>query len=138
MPIELTQKLGGKVLEVAVSGKLAGSDYERFVPAFETLVQQHGKMRVLFEMSQFHGWDAKAAWDDFKFGVKHYHDIERLAVVGETKWQQWLAEFGKPFTAAQVRYFELTALAQARAWLEEGLAETGSLPAAQPCQTERP
>ena len=62
---------------------MTDADYERFVPEFDRLAKQHGKIRVLFEMSQFHGWEAKAAWDDFKFAVKHYRDIERLVVVGE-------------------------------------------------------
>jgi len=121
MPIELTETKNGEILEVKVSGRLTDEDYQRFVPEFERLAKPHGKIRVLFEMSQFHGWDAKAAWDDLKFGVKHYHAIERLAVVGETKWQQLLAEFGKLFTAAEVRYFNLSRLDQARAWLAEGL-----------------
>jgi hypothetical protein len=30
-------------------------DYEHFVPEFERLVRQHGKLRVLFDMTGFHG-----------------------------------------------------------------------------------
>jgi len=97
---------------------LTDADYERFVPEFDRLAKQHGKIRVLFEMSQFHGWEAKAAWDDFKFAVKHYRDIERLVVVGEKKWQQGMAEFCKPFTAAQVRYFDKAKTEKAWVWLE--------------------
>src|SRR5664280_1818283 len=119
MAIALTEKKGGRILEVAVSGKLTDADYERFVPEFDRLAKLHGKIRVLFEMSQFHGWDAKAAWDDFKFAVKHYRDIERLAVVGEKKWQQGMAEFCKPFTKATIRYFDHADAAEARKWLAE-------------------
>jgi len=118
MPIQLSERHEGKVLEVGVSGKLIDADYERFVPEFERLAKRHGKVRLLFEMSQFHGWDAKAAWDDFKFGVKHHRDIERLAVVGEKKWQQRMTELSKLFITAEVRYFARTELEAARAWLE--------------------
>ena len=52
-------------------------------------------------MHDFHGWTASAAWEDTKFGVRHFHDIERLAMVGETKWQHGMAIFCKPFTTAQ-------------------------------------
>ena len=38
MAIQLTEKHGGKVLEVRVSGKLAHEDYQHFVPEFERLV----------------------------------------------------------------------------------------------------
>ena len=56
MPIQLNEENGGKVLVVHVSGKLAAADYEHFVPEFERLVRQHGKLRVLFDMTGFHGW----------------------------------------------------------------------------------
>jgi len=118
MPVNLMEKQDGKILEVQVSGRLVREDYRQFVPRFEQLLQTHGKLRLLFEMSDFHGWDAEALWDDLKFDVKHFNDIERVAMVGETKWQQWMASFCRPFTSAKVRYFDKAQLAEAVAWLE--------------------
>ncbi len=117
MPIQLSEENGGKILVVHVSGKLLKVDYEHFVPEFERLVQVHGKLRVLFDMTGFHGWEASAAWEDLKFGVAHFADIERLAMVGENRWQHGMATFGKPFTKAAVRYFDHTEAAKARKWL---------------------
>jgi hypothetical protein len=53
MPIQLNEENGGKILVVHVSGKLAKADYAHFVPEFERLVRQHGKLRVLFDMTGF-------------------------------------------------------------------------------------
>lgn len=117
MPIKLIETNAGKVMEVQVKGKLTHEDYRQFTPEFERLVQQQGKIRVLFEMSQFQGWEAKALWDDIKFDLKHFKDIERLAMVGEQKWQKWMAGFCKPFTTATIRYFEHNQAGDARAWL---------------------
>lgn len=131
MAIQLTEMNGDRILDVAVSDKLTDADYQCFVSEFESLAKRHGKIRVLFEMSQFHRWEAKAAWDDLKFSVKHFHDIERLAMVGEKKWQAWMAEFSKPFTAAEVRYFDKAEAEQARRWLAEsgaGIENTGDAP----------
>lgn len=100
MAIQLDEENGRKVLVVRVSGKLVKADYERFVPEFERLVRQNGKVRLLFDMTDFHGWEAGAAWEDFKFGVEHFADIERLALIGETRWQHGMATFFKPFTKA--------------------------------------
>ena len=83
MPIQLKEENGGKILAVHVSGRLAKADYEHFVPEFERLVLQHGKLRVLFDMTGFHGWDAGALWEDIKFDIKHFADIERVAMIGE-------------------------------------------------------
>jgi hypothetical protein len=119
MPIQLNEESGGKILVVHVTGKLAKADYEHFVPEFDRLVRQHGKLRVLFDMAGLHGWEASAMWEDLKFGIKHFADIERLAMIGEKKWQQGMATFCKPFTKAIVRYFDHSETAEARAWLAE-------------------
>src|SRR5262245_47306082 len=104
MAVELREEQGGKVLEVRLSGKLAKEDYERFVPEVDRLIKQHGKIRVLCELHDFHGWELGALWEDIKFDVKHFRDIERLAIVGENKWQQGMASFCKPFTSAKIQY----------------------------------
>ena len=117
MAIRLTEKKGGKILEVRVSGNLTHGDYQCFVPEFGRLVKQHGKINVLFEMVDFRGWKAAALWDDIKFDLKHFADIERLAMVGERKWQKGMSKFCHPFTTARIRYFDRTAASEARAWL---------------------
>ncbi|HEV8543900.1 MAG TPA: STAS/SEC14 domain-containing protein [Verrucomicrobiae bacterium] len=122
MAIQLTEENGGAILEVRVSGKLAHEDYQRFVPEFDRIVKQKGKLRVLFEMDDFHGWKGSALWDDLKFDLKHFSDIERLAMLGDKKWEEGMSVFCKPFTAAKIRYFDSVERTEARAWLLEGIA----------------
>jgi hypothetical protein len=117
MTIQLSEKGATKVMVVRVSGKLAKVDYERFVPEFERLVKEHGKIRVLFEMVDFHGWKAGALWQDIKFDFKHITDIERVAMVGDKQWQKGMSIFCKPFTTAKIRYFDRAQIDEARDWL---------------------
>ena len=119
MPVELKELDEGKLLEVHLKGKLSKEDYAEFLPVVERLVQQHGRLRMLVEMHDFHGWTAGALWEDIKFDVKHFRDIERLALVGEKKWEKGMAAFCKPFTTAKVRYFDRAKADEARAWLQE-------------------
>jgi hypothetical protein len=119
MPIQLHEKNEGKTLAVHVSGKLIKDDYDHFVPEFDRLVALHGKLRVLFDMSEFHGWTVGAMWEDTKFAMHHFSKIERLAIVGEKKWQEGMATFCKPFTKATVKYFDHTDAVEADRWLEE-------------------
>jgi hypothetical protein len=79
----------------------------------------NGKLCVLFDMTGFQGWEAGGLWEDVKFDFKHFSDIERLAMVGEKKWQQSLATICKPFTKATIRYFDHTEALAARTWLAE-------------------
>src|SRR5947209_3637656 len=99
MSVELHEEAAGKVLAVTPTGKLTTADYERFVPEVERLIKQHGKLPLLVRMHDFHGWEAGALWQDLKFDRKHFADIERLALVGESKWESGMAAFCKPFTS---------------------------------------
>ena len=119
MPIHINELTDGNFLAVHVSGILSRADYERFVPKFEQFVQQHGKLRVLFDMTGFHGWEAAAIWEEFKFEAKHLADIERLAVVGDMNWQIVMTLFCKPFVKASIHYFDRGHAAAARKWLAQ-------------------
>ncbi|MBS0204848.1 MAG: STAS/SEC14 domain-containing protein [Planctomycetes bacterium] len=119
MSFVLSEKLDGKLIEVQVTGKLTKEAYEEFVPITEAAIQKYGKVRILFIMHDFHGWDAGAVWEDLKFDLKHFTHIERLAIVGETKWEHGMAIFCRPFTTAKMKYFDRTNLEQARAWIQD-------------------
>jgi SpoIIAA-like len=107
----------GRILEVRVTGKLTKEAYQKFVPAVDAQVKEYGKLRILFVMQDFHGWTAGAMWEDLKFDLKHWKDIERLAIVGDKKWEKGMAAFCKPFTKASIRYFDVSQLDEAREWL---------------------
>jgi hypothetical protein len=121
MALEFHEAASGKILNVKVSGKVAKADYEHWVPAMERLIKKHGKIRVLFDIHDFHGWEAGALWEDLKFDLRHFNDIERLAIVGEKAWEHGMAVFCKPFTTAKIRYFDRRQSAEARAWIEAEL-----------------
>jgi sporulation protein YlmC with PRC-barrel domain len=120
-PVELRELHDGTLLAVRLTGKLVKDDYEQLLPVVERLVKQHGQIRMLVELHDFHGWTMGAAWEDTKFALHHFHDIERLALVGETKWEQAMATFCRPFTKAEVRYFDHTQAAAAREWVAAGM-----------------
>ena len=109
----------GQLLHVKVTGKLTKDAYEAFAPVVDEQIKEHGKVRNLFEMHDFYGWTAGALWEDLKFDFKHWKDIERLAIVGESKWEASMAVFCKPFTAAKIQYFDHAKLDEARAWIAE-------------------
>jgi len=119
MPIHIKENDCGNFLTVHVSGILSQADYERFVPKFEQFVRQRGKLRVLFDMTAFHGWEAAAIWEELKFEAKHLADIERLAMVGDMNWQRVMTMFCKPFMKATIHYFDHGHAAEARRWLAE-------------------
>lgn len=110
----------GNVLCVEVSGKLTQQDYDDLIPSWEAVIARHGKMRLLFVMRDFSGWEPRAAWDDFRFDREYGAKVERVAMVGDKNWQEWICKLGGLFTRTEVRYFDLTDLAAAEQWIRSG------------------
>src|SRR5271154_6695238 len=88
-----------------MSGKLHDEDYKQFVPLVDVEIVKAGNMNVLARFHDFHGWIAKALWDDIKFSTTHCNKIKRIALVGDKDWEKWIAADCPPFTMAKVRYF---------------------------------
>lgn len=105
-----------KVLEIEITGKLTIEDYESFVPEIE-MQMKSGKIRILLELIDFHGWTAGALWEDTKFAAKHFNDIERIAIIGDKYWERGMAVFCKPFTTATIHYFDFSEMDKARSWI---------------------
>ncbi len=111
----------GNTVYMKVTGKLEKEDYEIFVPELEDRIKKYGKLRMLMVLDDFHGWTAGACWEDTKFGIKHFNDLERFAIVGDKDWEKGLAMFIKPFTRAKVRFFDARkegALDEAQEWVK--------------------
>ena len=117
MTVELVENAEARTLEVSVSGKLSADDYETLEPGVDKLIESSGKIKILFIMHDFHGWDLGAVWEDIKFATRHCRDIEKVAMVGEKTWEKWMATICKPFTMSTIKYFDAGEDDAARQWL---------------------
>jgi hypothetical protein len=117
--IEQLKSEAPNVLGFKLSGKLHDQDYKTFVPAIDAAIAKQGKVRLLAQFHDFHGWDLHALWDDIKFSATHCTSIDRIALVGDRKWEEWMAKVCKPFTMAKIRYFDAAEIDAARTWLAE-------------------
>ncbi len=107
------------VVVVKAAGRLTDEDYNVFVPELEKIISQRGPVSVLLEFENFKGWEPKAMWDDFKFGLKHPDDFNKMAIVGEKAWQHLFAVIAKPFTSGEIRYFDHDQIQDAWDWILE-------------------
>lgn len=108
-----------RVIRATVTGRLHESDYHHLTPRVEELLEHHAGLRMLVHLSDFEGWSPGAAWEDAKLGFHHYADFERLAVAGDKYWEEWMARLARPFTLADVRFFEPADMSKALAWITE-------------------
>ena len=111
------------IFAVRVTGKLTDEDYQQFLPRLEKLIHDCGPLSLMLELEDFQGWEPKAAWDDFRFGMEHEKDFVRIAIVGQKSWHKWMAAMGDAFTSTKIRFFYRNDIQQAWDWLREGANE---------------
>ncbi|BBG64818.1 hypothetical protein NNO_0116 [Hydrogenimonas sp.] len=115
--IELTQADGEVYVEFTLVGKLTHEDYETFVPFIESAVKNlpPRSLNILVDMSRFEGWTLEAAWDDFKFGLEIRKDINKMAVVGDKKWEELFTKMAGWLISGKAKFFR--SREDARSWL---------------------
>ena len=106
------------VVELRLSGKLLRDDTRDLIPQFEQVFKDYGSVRVLVDMSQLREWLPGLLWDDLPVEALRYPHLDRIAIVGDRRWQDAMATFSRPFRGARVRYFDLGEVEAARFWLE--------------------
>ena len=115
--IGLSQHEDKVFFELKIIGKLTHEDYELITPMLDSAVQgiKQPKINALINALEFEGWELRAAWDDFKLGVKHGREFQKIAIVGNKKWQEYSAKIGSWFISGEAKYFE--DLISAQDWL---------------------
>jgi hypothetical protein len=97
------------------SGTLTKEDYDDFRMRIEQMIRQHGSVRVLLDLTDFHGWDLQAAWEDLKLGLRYLNKFDRCAILGDQNWEKWMTMLGKPLF--RVAYFDRSQREDAWRWL---------------------
>jgi len=117
--LQILVQTEGNVIATKSIEKLTKSDYASILPILINRLQTYKNIRWYFEMENFQGWELKAFWQDVKFDVQHANDFEKIAMVGEKKWQGWMTDLMKPFTKAEIKFFELEERNTALEWIKQ-------------------
>lgn len=97
--------------------KITEQDFMELREELDKLIKNYPKIRWFYEMQDFDGWEVKTFFEDTKYSFEHKDDFEKIAMVGEKKWQEWMTGIMKPFTSAEVRYFEIKDKKEAEKWI---------------------
>ena len=105
------------VLATRAVGTVTEEDYEKIKPVIRNITERGEKIRWYYELQNDEAWEPGAVWEDLKVDLKHTSDYEKVAVVGEKKWQEAITKAYSPFTKAEVQYFSLADKEQAQEWI---------------------
>lgn len=102
------ERIGSELfLSMKAQGKLTHKDYEIITPLIDSALSEvkQPKVKALIDASELEGWDVRAAWDDFKIGLKHGNEFEKVAIYGNKQWQELAAKLGSWFISGEIRSF---------------------------------
>lgn len=98
---------------------LTDEDYDHMIPLLQEKIRTFGMVRWYFEMRNFKGWTPGSMWRDLKFSFKNLENFEKVAMVGDKNWEKQLTQLMKPFTGAEVRFFENVQKNEAKDWIKK-------------------
>ena len=114
------ERVGGNIfLSLKAVGKLTHEDYQTITPMIDSALAavKQPKVKAIIDGTEMEGWEIRAAWDDFKIGLRHGNEFEKIAIYGNKNWQEISAKIGSWFISGQVKYFEN--VDDALSWLNE-------------------
>jgi hypothetical protein len=101
-----------------ITGLLKKSEFDAALAAEARQWRPTSRVKVLVIVEDFKGWERGADWGDVAFFFEHDHQIEKIAIVSDPKWEvQTLVFAGAGVRRGEVKFFPTNQMAQARAWL---------------------
>jgi len=107
------------ILTLTVSGMLTQSELAEVQQAAADIIRAQGKVRILVLAGEFAGWERDGEWDDFSFQETFDPYIEKMAIVGDERWEDLALIFvAKGLRSFPIEYFASGEQARAQVWLK--------------------
>ena len=119
--IDLIPSLPANVVGFVASGQVTASDYESvLIPAIQSRLQHHEKVRVLYQLGpRFSGFSAGAMWDDAKLGFAHLNAWEKIAIVTDVDWIESAIGIFKFAIPCPIKIFSNSHYTRAETWIAD-------------------
>lgn len=107
-----------KIVALTIDGHISTEDFDKLKKQLESRIENWDEVKILEVVKSFTGMSPKALFEDIKFGLNHYKDFSKAAVVTDKKWIDLLTKAIAPVAPFPVKVFELSELDTAKNWLK--------------------
>tara|TARA_R110002110_G_scaffold383245_4_gene594650 strand:+ start:12468 stop:12842 length:375 start_codon:yes stop_codon:yes gene_type:complete len=111
----------GNILHVVIPQKLNTGDFDEIKSMVDTLIKEHGKIRILLDATNFQGWQGlESAEEHLKFVYSHHEFVQCIGLLSsdDNKWQHWIATVVKPFIEPEIKMFNADEEFEAWKWIK--------------------
>lgn len=108
------------VVALKAVGIITAQDYrDTLIPLIEEKLKEHKRLKFLIVLGEEYAtYAADAAWDDMRFGISHWGDFSRIALVTDIGWMASATKLFAPLMGAQVAVFPMAELDEAKSWVK--------------------
>ena len=106
-------------MKIKIHGTLTHQDYEMMTQMLKNAIDgvPNPEVRVFMDATDFDGWDLRATWDDFVFGIEFRGIFTKMAFVGTETWERHGINVGNWFMNDEVKFFK--SQEEAHLWLNQ-------------------
>jgi SpoIIAA-like len=116
---QMLPECSGRLVALRVAEKLTKVDMVLVAPPVEEKIRENGKVDLLCDMTDLHGWSLAGFWAELKFDSKHAKDFRRVAVITGKPLHRFMASMLKPFTSAEIKCFQQEKKTDALTWISQ-------------------
>lgn len=109
-----------RLIHFKCEGVVTHEDYQKVViPTLEKEIGKGGPLRIFCDMRDTKKIEGKAIWDDYKFGIHHLKDFDRIATVGDQWWMSPLMKMSALFFKIKLKHFKSDEFEEAWKWVNQ-------------------
>ncbi|HUX79441.1 MAG TPA: STAS/SEC14 domain-containing protein [Alphaproteobacteria bacterium] len=110
-----------KLIHFKYEGIVSHKDYQNIlIPSLEKMIaKEKGPLRLFFDLRKMKEIEAKAIWDDYKFGIHHGKDFAMVAIVGDQWWLGPLTSLAGLFYNVKLKNFTTQQYEDALKWINQ-------------------
>jgi hypothetical protein len=101
-------------LYIKINGRISQDYYELIFPLFIQKAKKGGPLNLVLEMEDFD--DTEFPFFLRKFGL-NVDDFDKIAIVGDQKWEKWIEDLNDPDMAANILYFSSKNREKVQKWI---------------------
>jgi len=95
-----------EVLGFTISGDLTKADFQTLGPVLSSVIEAQGSVSVLFDVTGFKREKLSAIGATANAGQQFHGKIDKIAFVGDSKWESHLTKLVQPYDAKESKFFE--------------------------------
>lgn len=116
--IDVKEVMNSDILVMRVTGKLTKDDLDKLISPLQKHVKNSDNSHLPMIMENFKGWESAAAfWKNLKLDAEYIGHLDKIALVGDEQWEQWLIYLMNTLAKAEMKFFETDEADSARNWI---------------------